>query len=128
MLCANEPTPRIITLAADFRTGILRGIFNVTSVSQIRRQRNAKKSDASTSRRSAGKIISMADEISQRMEKLESHLAHLEHQVEQLNEVVTDQGKLVEFLKKQVQRQSGVLETMELERIKDNNPRPPHHQ
>jgi hypothetical protein len=31
------------------------------------------------------------------------------------------------LLKKQVQRQSGVLETLELERIKDNNVRPPHH-
>ncbi|MDD5139129.1 MAG: SlyX family protein [Verrucomicrobiales bacterium] len=69
----------------------------------------------------------MADEISRRIEKLEAHLAHLEHQVEQLNEVVTGQSKLVEFLKKQVQRQSGVLETLELERIKANNPRPPHH-
>ena len=69
----------------------------------------------------------MADEISQRMEKLESHVAHLEHQVEQLNDVVTEQGRLVEFLKKQVQKQSGVLETMEMERIKANNPKPPHH-
>ena len=57
----------------------------------------------------------MSDAMNQRMEKLESHVAHLEHQVEQLNEVLTDQGKLVEFLKKQVQRQSSVLETMELE-------------
>ena len=70
----------------------------------------------------------MADETSARIEILESHVAHLEHQVEQLNEVVTEQSKLVEHLKKQVQRQSGVLETMEMERIKANNPRPPHHQ
>ncbi len=70
----------------------------------------------------------MADELSQRIAKLETNVAHLEHQVEQLNEVVTEQSKLVEFLKKQVQRQSGVLETLELERIKANNPRPPHHQ
>ena len=69
----------------------------------------------------------MADEISQRLEKLESHVAHLELQVEQLNEVVTGQGKLVEVLKKQVQRQSGVLETMEMESIKANNTKPPHH-
>ena len=69
----------------------------------------------------------MSDAMNQRMEKLESHVAHLEHQVEQLNEVLTDQGKLVEFLKKQVQRQSSVLETMELESIKATNPTPPHH-
>jgi hypothetical protein len=41
--------------------------------------------------------------------------------------VLIEQGKLVEHLKKQTQRQSAVLETLELERIKDNNPRPPHH-
>jgi uncharacterized coiled-coil protein SlyX len=70
----------------------------------------------------------MADEMSQRMEKLESHVAHLEHQVEQLNEVLTEQGRLVGFLKKQVQKQSGVLETMELERIKATNVKPPHYQ
>lgn len=73
-------------------------------------------------------MLFMADETSQRLDKLESHLAHLEHQVEQLNEVLTEQSQLIEVLKKQVQRQSGVLETMEMERIKANNPRPPHHQ
>ena len=33
----------------------------------------------------------------------------------------------VERLKKEVQRQSATMETMELERIKSNNPKPPHH-
>ena len=75
----------------------------------------------------AGKIYFMADELSQRLEKLESHVAHLEHQVEQLNGVVTGQDKLLERLKKEVQRQSSAMETMELERIKANNPKPPHH-
>ena len=69
----------------------------------------------------------MADEITQRFEKLEANIAHLEHQVEQLNEVIIEQGKLVERLKKEVQRQSATMETMELERIKANNPKPPHH-
>jgi len=69
----------------------------------------------------------MNDETLHRLEKLESHVAHLEHQMEQLNEVVVGQSKLVDRLKKQVQRQSDVLETMELDRIKANNPRPPHH-
>jgi uncharacterized coiled-coil protein SlyX len=69
----------------------------------------------------------MKDDTLQRLERLEANVAHLEHQVEQLNEVVTGQGKLVELLKKQVQRESGVLETMELESIKANNARPPHH-
>jgi SlyX protein len=69
----------------------------------------------------------MADETSQRIEKLEAHVAHLEHQVEQLNGVVIEQGKLLERLKKEVQRQSSTMETLELERIKANNPKPPHH-
>jgi SlyX protein len=63
----------------------------------------------------------------QRLERIEIHVAHLEHQVEQLNGAVVEQGKLVEHLRKQMQRQSAVLETMELERFKDNNPKPPHH-
>jgi uncharacterized coiled-coil protein SlyX len=69
----------------------------------------------------------MNGETLQRFERLESSVAHLEHAVGQLNEVVTTQSKLVEHLKKQVQRQSGVLETLELENIKSNNTRPPHH-
>ena len=69
----------------------------------------------------------MNEETLQRLEKLEASVAHLEHQVEQLNEVVTGQDKLVEILKKQVQRQSNVLETIELESIKTNNASPPHH-
>ena len=70
----------------------------------------------------------MGDEISQRLEKLEANIAHLEHQVEQLNEVIIEQGKLVARLKKEVQRQSTAMQTLELERIKANNPKPPHHQ
>jgi SlyX protein len=70
----------------------------------------------------------MKDEFLNRLEKIESHVAHLEHQVEQLNGVVIEQGKLVERLKREVQRQSTAMETLELERIKSNNPKPPHHQ
>jgi uncharacterized coiled-coil protein SlyX len=54
-------------------------------------------------------------------------MAHLEHQVEQLNAVVTEQDKLLGRLRKEVQRQSSAMETMEIERIKLNNPKPPHH-
>ena len=69
----------------------------------------------------------MTDEASQRMEKREASVAHLEHQVEQLNDVVIEQGKLLERLKKEVQRQSTAMQTLELDRIKANNPKPPHH-
>ncbi len=70
----------------------------------------------------------MPDENSQRMDKLESHLAHLEHQVEQLNGVIIDQGKLLDRLKKEVQRQSSIMQTLELERMKSNHQKPPHYQ
>ena len=70
----------------------------------------------------------MPDENSQRIDKLESHLAHLERQVEQLNEVVIEQGKLLDRLKKETQRQSGIMQALELERIKSNVQKPPHYQ
>jgi uncharacterized coiled-coil protein SlyX len=70
----------------------------------------------------------MADEHSRRIEKVETSLAHLEHQVEQLNAVVIEQVKLLERLKKEVQRQSRAMESLELERIQSNNPKPPHYQ
>jgi uncharacterized coiled-coil protein SlyX len=62
------------------------------------------------------------------LEKIEASVAHLEHQVEQLNEVIIEQGKLLERLKKEVQRQTSAMQTLELERIKANNPKPPHYQ
>jgi SlyX protein len=70
----------------------------------------------------------MADEHSRRIEKIEFHVAHLEHQVEQLNGVVIEQGKLLERLKKEVQRQSAAMQTVELERIRSNPQKPPHYQ
>jgi SlyX protein len=70
----------------------------------------------------------MAETDRRDLEKLELHLAHLEHQVEQLNDVVVEQGKWLERLKKEVQRQSNAMQTLELERIKGNNQKPPHYQ
>lgn len=70
----------------------------------------------------------MNDEITQRFEKLEANVAHLEHQVEQLNGVIIEQGKVIESLKKQLQRQATTLESVELERIKATNAQPPHYQ
>jgi SlyX protein len=70
----------------------------------------------------------MAEDLTERWQKMESNLAHLEHQVEQLNAVVIEQGRLLERLKKEVQRQSTAMQTMELDRIKSNNQKPPHYQ
>lgn len=69
----------------------------------------------------------MNDEISERFARLESHIAHLEHQVEELNGVVIEQGKVIERLRKQVQLQAQTIETGLIEQAKANNPKPPHH-
>ncbi len=70
----------------------------------------------------------MADVNSRHIEKLEMNIAHLEHQLEQLNSVVIEQGRLLDRLKKEVQRQSSAMQTLELERIKANVQKPPHYQ
>jgi len=75
-----------------------------------------------------GRITGMAEANYRDLEKLESNLAHLEHQVEQLNSVVIEQGKLLERLKKEVQRTSNAMQTLELERIQANIQKPPHYQ
>ncbi|MFO1514960.1 MAG: SlyX family protein [Verrucomicrobiota bacterium] len=69
----------------------------------------------------------MSDEVTQRLDRVEANLAHLEHQVEQLNGVIIEQGRELEQLKKLVQRQASTLETIELERVKATNPKPPHY-
>jgi len=69
----------------------------------------------------------MNEESSQRLERIEAHVTHLEHQVEQLNGVLIEQGRLVEQLKRQAQRQSAALEAIEMDRIKATNPKPPHY-
>ena len=69
----------------------------------------------------------MSDEAAQRLERIEAGIAHLEHQVEQLNGVIIAQGKELEQLKKLVQRQGTTLETIELERVKATNAKPPHY-
>ena len=69
----------------------------------------------------------MNDETSQRLENIEANFAHLEHQVEQLNQVIIEQGKVVEMLRRQAQKQSQALESIELERIKATNAKPPHY-
>jgi uncharacterized coiled-coil protein SlyX len=70
----------------------------------------------------------MNDDISNRLGRIESHLAHLEHQVDEMNGVIVAQDKLLDRLKKEIQRQSTAMESIELERIKANNTKPPHYQ
>ncbi len=62
------------------------------------------------------------------LEKIESHLSHLERQYEELNQVVIEQGRIIARLLKENTRVSSAVEGMELERIRANNPKPPHFQ
>jgi uncharacterized coiled-coil protein SlyX len=69
----------------------------------------------------------MSEDAGERLVRIEAALAHLEHQVEQLNGVILAQGKDLEQLKRLVQRQAQTLESIELERVKATNPKPPHY-
>ena len=67
-------------------------------------------------------------EDSERIQKLESHVAELERQVEQLNEVIIQQTRELDRFKKQLGKLTETVENVELERIKSTNPKPPHYQ
>ncbi|HTD68371.1 MAG TPA: SlyX family protein [Candidatus Limnocylindria bacterium] len=67
-------------------------------------------------------------ESSERLERIESHLSHLERQYEELNQVVIEQGKLIARLQKETAKVSDSVGTMELERVRATNPKPPHYQ
>ncbi len=70
----------------------------------------------------------MDPELSQRLDRIESHLVHLERQFEELNQVVIEQGAALKKLQTHQQRLSQSIEASELERIKATNPKPPHYQ
>ena len=63
-----------------------------------------------------------------RLEKIESHLAHLERQFEELNQVVVEQAKIIARLQKEHAKVSTAVQTMEVDRIRANHPKPPHFQ
>jgi uncharacterized coiled-coil protein SlyX len=67
-------------------------------------------------------------DASERLAKIETHLAHLERQYDQLNQVVIEQGRLLARLQKESGKISKAVETMEIDRIRANNPKPPHYQ
>lgn len=61
-----------------------------------------------------------------RIEKLESALAHLERLYDQLNQVVIEQERVIRRLQSQQSRLGSSLEDIELERIHATNAKPPH--
>ena len=70
----------------------------------------------------------MNAELLQRLERIESHLAHLERHYEELNQVVIEQSATIKKLQSQQQRIAQSVESADLERIKATNPKPPHYQ
>ena len=70
----------------------------------------------------------MNKDAAERIDKLESHVAHLERQMEQLNEVAVEQAQELDRLKKQIGRVSQSIENTELDRIKSIDSKPPHYQ
>lgn len=68
-----------------------------------------------------------AGEGAERLARIESHLAHLERQYEELNGVVVEQARLLARLQKENSKVSNAVESMEMERIGANNAKPPHY-
>ena len=66
-------------------------------------------------------------EGAERLARIESHLAHLERQYEELNGVVVEQARLLARLQKENSKVSNAVESMEMERIGANNAKPPHY-
>jgi uncharacterized coiled-coil protein SlyX len=62
-----------------------------------------------------------------RLEKIEAALAHLERQYDQLNDVVIEQARVLARLQKEFAKTSDAVQAIELERIRVNNPKPPHY-
>lgn len=70
----------------------------------------------------------MDTELAQRLDRLESNIAHIEKLYEELNQVVIDQAKVIRKLQSNQQRLADTVETAELDRIKSTNAKPPHYQ
>jgi uncharacterized coiled-coil protein SlyX len=70
----------------------------------------------------------MDNSLEERLQKLETHLAHVERQYDELNQVVIEQSRIITRLQKELSKTSTAVETMELDRIRANNTKPPHYQ
>jgi SlyX protein len=70
----------------------------------------------------------MDQELIERLERLETHVAHLERQADELNKVVLEQDKSIQKLRAQQQRLAESVGNAELERVRSTNPKPPHYQ
>ena len=62
----------------------------------------------------------------QRFVSLESHIAELERMADELNKIVIQHGRVIRRLQSQQSEMNETLRTVELERIRNTNPKPPH--
>ena len=70
----------------------------------------------------------MADShANDRLMKIESNLAELERLYDQLNQVVIAQGKALNRMRQMQEQISDTVETIEMDRIKSTNAKPPHY-
>lgn len=60
--------------------------------------------------------------------KIESALAHLEHLTETLNETIIAHEKTLRQQQQQIKQMTDVMQTKEMDAIKDNVTKPPHYQ
>jgi uncharacterized coiled-coil protein SlyX len=68
------------------------------------------------------------DAREERLQKLETHLAFLDRQYDELNKVVIEQGRALGRLQSELARAGDALRSAEIERIRANNQKPPHYQ
>jgi uncharacterized coiled-coil protein SlyX len=67
------------------------------------------------------------EELLQRMDQLEAHVAHLERQADELNGVMVEQAKLLARLQKNLGAVTEVIESAEKERLHQSREKPPHY-
>ena len=69
----------------------------------------------------------MDNSSAERLERIETHVAHLERQCEQLNEVLVEHSRLITRLQKELSKASQTVEKIEIDRIRSNDKKPPHY-
>ena len=70
----------------------------------------------------------MNSDSEERLERVETAIAHLEKLCEELNRVIIEQDKAIRRLQARQQQLSESVEQTEIDRIKATNPKPPHYQ
>ncbi|MFT4688768.1 MAG: SlyX family protein [Verrucomicrobiia bacterium] len=70
----------------------------------------------------------MDPSLEDRLNAVESSVAHLERQYDELNQMVVKQDKLLTRLSTMMTRMDSTFQGMEIDKIRNNNQKPPHYQ